>query len=91
MANTTKSAKRLNRRDFIKHSSLGFLGASIPKQDVISRQQEAEEKAPRIKGFRQLGRTGFKVSDIGTGLPFNEFVLREVLNSGVNFIETSEM
>jgi predicted aldo/keto reductase-like oxidoreductase len=89
--NQKNNKELVSRRNFIKHSSLGFFGASIPRQNVISRPQETDEVAPRIKRFRQLGRTGFKVSDIGTGLPFNEFVLREVLHSGVNFIETSEM
>jgi predicted aldo/keto reductase-like oxidoreductase len=81
----------LSRRDFMKHSSMGIFGAGLLKQDNISKQEETEKEAPRIKGYRQLGRTGFKVSDIGTGFPFNEFILRDVLNSGVNFIETSEM
>ena len=32
-----------------------------------------------------------KVSDIGTGYPFNESTLKATLGCGVNLIETSEM
>jgi len=45
---------------------------------------------PRIKDYRRLGRTGAMISDIGSGVPYSEPVLKAVINSGVNFIETSE-
>lgn len=91
MPDRQKCKDHLSRRDFIKHSSLGFLGAGLIKHNNMSHPQETDEKIPSIKSYRRLGRTGFNASDIGTGFPFNEFVLRELLNSGVNFIETSEM
>jgi len=45
---------------------------------------------PRIKDYRRLGRTGAMVSDIGSGIPYSESVLKAVIDSGVNFIETAE-
>jgi len=39
---------------------------------------------------RRLGRTEAKVSDIGSGIPYSEPVLKAVIGSGVNFIETAE-
>jgi predicted aldo/keto reductase-like oxidoreductase len=47
-------------------------------------------KLPGIKDYRRLGRTGAMVSDIGSGVPYSESVLKAVINSGVNFIETAE-
>ena len=82
----------LNRRNFLRNTSLGFLGAGLAGEKGFAKPlQDQEEELPKIKEYRTLGRTGFKVSDIGTGLPFSNAVLKAVLNAGVNFIETSEM
>lgn len=45
---------------------------------------------PKVQNYRRLGRTGAMVSDIGSGIPTSSSVLKAVLDSGVNFIETSE-
>jgi predicted aldo/keto reductase-like oxidoreductase len=46
----------------------------------------------KIKEYRTLGRTGFKVSDIGLGAgPTNNAdVLEAVLDAGINYIDTAE-
>jgi uncharacterized protein len=48
--------------------------------------------APRIKEYRVLGRTGFKVSDIGLGGgELNDpGVLEAALNAGINYIDAAE-
>jgi predicted aldo/keto reductase-like oxidoreductase len=38
--------------------------------------------------YKTLGRTGFKVSDLASGAPKSETVLRALLDSGVNYIDT---
>ena len=68
---------------------MGILGAGLLSNTSLS-SQDQEKKAPRIKEYRLLGRTGFRVSDIGTGTPYSEQLLRATLEAGVNFIETSE-
>lgn len=84
--------KKLNRRRFLRDSSLGFLGAGlIGRKSFASSSINQDDDIPKIREYRTLGRTGFKVSDIGTGYPFSEAVLKAVLKSGINFIETSEM
>lgn len=83
---------KLNRRNFLRNTSLGFLGAGLlGKKGLANPIHDQENELPKIKEYRTLGRTGFKVSDIGIGFPFNDAVLRTVLNAGVNFIETSEI
>lgn len=82
--------QKSNRRKFLKNSSLSFLGAGILGKSLESPVSYRDDDPPKIKEYRMLGRTGFKVSDIGTGYPFSEAVLKAVLNAGVNFIETSE-
>jgi predicted aldo/keto reductase-like oxidoreductase len=54
---------------------------------------EAEEKqddSPKIKEYRTLGRTGFKVSDISAGGGLDESLLSALLDAGVNYIDTAE-
>jgi len=82
---------KLNRRRFLRDSSLGFLGVGLlGKKSFANTLHKQEAELPRIKSFRRLGRTNAMVSDIGSGEPTNSSVLKAVLESGVNFIETSE-
>lgn len=76
-----------NRRDFLKLSSFGFLGTTLGGKPTLKQNTPPIE----IKKKRILGKTGFKVSDISTGGPKNETVLRALLNAGVNYIDTSEL
>lgn len=52
--------------------------------------EDPDTKKPVIKECRTFGRTGFKVSDISSGSPRSEAVLRALLQAGVNFIDTGE-
>ncbi len=76
-----------SRREFLKEASLGLFGTCVPNNFST----RIEPKASIIKEYRTLGKTGFKVSDISAGAPENETVLKALLNSGVNFIDTSEV
>lgn len=86
----------LNRRDFLSRSSVGLVGtgAGLMNSDIISgkRLTQSNPEPGKIKEFRLLGRTGFSASDIGCGTMgiSNENVLKELLNAGVNFIDTAE-
>ena len=86
---TDMAAHKLTRRTFIERSSLGVLGLGLPVNQFSSRPSLAAG-LPRIKSYRKLGRTGAWVSDIGSGVPYSEAVLKAVIDSGVNFIETAE-
>ena len=81
----------LSRRKFLRQSSLGFIGAGISRNiknpDPV---KDLPDSLPKIKEYRRLGRTGALVSDIGSGEPYSESVFKAVLDSGVNFVETSE-
>jgi len=83
---------RLNRRKFLKNTSLGVLGAGLAGSESLSaNSQDQDNNVPKIKEYRILGRTGLRVSDIGTGLQDSEGLIKATLESGVNFLETSEM
>ncbi len=84
-------ASGINRRSFIKQSTLGLIGGGIMgKTDRSHTQEEKSTDSPRIKEYRTLGRTGFKVSDLGMGHVGDEGLLRTFLDAGVNYIDTSE-
>lgn len=81
-----------NRRKFLKNSSLGFIGAGLlGKKSFTTPSQEQDDELPKIKEYRTLGRTGFKVSDISTGSLNQSAILKALLKSGVNYIDTSEI
>ncbi len=83
--------KKMNRRGFIKKSTLGLISGGILSQAGLSRKQEkVEADSPRIKEYRTLGRTGFRVSDLGTGDFDDVGPFRGLLDAGVNYIDTSE-
>ncbi|MBE9509683.1 MAG: hypothetical protein IMY71_02295, partial [Bacteroidetes bacterium] len=86
------SLKKTNRRNFIRNSSLALICTPVlGKSAFLPNQVTAEpEEIQKIKNYNTLGRTGFKVSDIASGSPRSEAVLRALLKSGVNYIDTGE-
>lgn len=86
-----KSSK-VNRRKFIRTASLGTIGAGMSSSGAFASGKDSpvRQDPPVIKQYRRFGKTGFNVSDFGSGAPSNEAVLRALLNSGVNLIDTGE-
>jgi len=87
--------KSLDRRSFLKSSAFGVLGAGfsiknkmIQEEKVLS--SDEDNPFPSVKKYRTLGRTGFKVSDIGAGSIQDKGVLGTALDAGVNYIDTAE-
>ncbi len=80
----------------------GFMGAAlgaVPAAALFGREASAQASAQaqaaapaRIKEYRTLGRTGYKVSDIafGAGPLNNANVLTAALDRGMNYIDTAE-
>jgi predicted aldo/keto reductase-like oxidoreductase len=94
MENKMPCEKDMNRRAFIKKSTLGLIGGGVlckggfPNANISCNHNF--EDMPRIKEYRTLGRTGFKVSDIGAGDFDDPGPFRALLDAGVNYIDTSE-
>ena len=83
--------RAMKRRNFIKQSTLGIFGAGMMSGAGSTRAQESPSSdAPRIREYRTLGRTGFKASDLGAGDFEDIGPFRLLLDSGVNYIDTSE-
>jgi hypothetical protein len=64
----------MKRRDFLKASVIA--GASIAGTPLAARS--AENKKPKVKKYKEIGKTGLKMSDIsyGTGrLPSSILIL----------------
>ena len=82
---------RNNRREFIKNLSLAVIGTSALGKTSFAINKRPGVKPPHaseIMNYKTLGRTGFRVSDIASGAPKNETVLKAMLDAGVNFIDT---
>ncbi len=83
--------KGINRRNFIKTSAAGMMGAGLMSQaPLLAADKEANGKKVKIREYRVLGRTGFKVSDIGCGGVPPVAVLKALIDSGLNYIDSAE-
>ncbi len=88
----------LNRRDFLRTSAFGMLGAGVaaksgwPQTKEAGKEDKQTEDKPeiKIKDYRILGRTGFKVSDLAVGYIQDEGLIAAMLDAGVNYIDTAE-
>jgi len=68
-----------------------MIGAGVAaKTGFPGAKQEESKYAPKIKGYRMLGRTGFKVSDISLGASMDEGIIGTALDAGMNYIDTAE-
>ncbi len=83
---------KLNRRKFLKSASLTAIGAGMASGMALASENLGTGAEPAvIKEYRKFGKTGFQVSDFSSGNPTNEAVLKALLNSGVNLIDTGEV
>jgi len=83
--------KGINRRQFMKNSALGVMGVHLAGKNI--KLDAAEDSTPslgKIKSFRPLGQTGFKISDVSLGGVSNVEVIKAMLEAGVNYIDTAE-
>ena len=90
--------EKKGRRQFIKTSALGAIGAGLAGGRSFGAAQvparpatpAVPAEAPRIREYRTLGRTGFRVSDISCGFIMDEGVIRAAYESGLNYFDTAE-
>jgi aryl-alcohol dehydrogenase-like predicted oxidoreductase len=91
---TSRRSSNLSRRSF-----LGAALTAVPAVGLFGKNAVIGQTAPvavsgqaKIKEYRTLGRTGFKVSDVsfGAGPLNNANVLAAALDRGMNYIDTAE-
>jgi predicted aldo/keto reductase-like oxidoreductase len=80
----------MNRRHFLRNSVIGIGAVGTGLLTPMANAAEKQGETLKIKEYRTLGRTGFKVSDISTGFVKDPAVLEQLLDAGVNYIDTAE-
>ena len=90
---------RISRRNFVKvggvalagGSVLGAAGNSAAAPDSAGLFPSLPRQDARIRGYRTLGRTGWRVSDVGMGsVPLRESaVVRYAYDKGINYFDTA--
>lgn len=86
-------AKKFSRRGFLGGSLAAAAGAGLSVPRALAASREVPQKTSgRIKEYRTLGRTGFKVSDVsfGAGELAEPALLAAILDAGINYIDTAE-
>jgi len=81
--------RSLSRKDFIKRSSLGFLGAGMIAGGPANLFAGSFKTAHRLIKS-ELGKTGIKLTRLGVGAPRIQeaSVLKYALDQGIRFIDT---
>lgn len=93
--------KKINigRRHFLKTSVFGLFSAGMATKSGWTRAKESTradskeikyKSQPKIKAYRILGRTGFKVSDLAVGSVYDEGLMGTMLDAGFNYIDSAE-
>jgi predicted aldo/keto reductase-like oxidoreductase len=85
----------MGRRRFIGASAAAFASLGLRGSEKAFEQtapSPAGVAGPKIKEYRTLGRTGFKVSDIGLGggEVTDAALFQAVLDRGINYIDAAE-
>ncbi len=89
----------ISRRNFMKVGSVALAGGSVlgattepvNAGDSVRLFPTLPRQDARIRGYRTLGRTGWRVSDIGMGsVPLRESaVVRYAFDKGINYFDTA--
>ncbi len=92
---TMKNIKeKISRRNFVKFGGATIAGSTLKlsSADNILPGQDKEDKKNNIRKYSMLGRTGFKVSDIGMGTTRlkESSVVRYAYDKGINYFDTAE-
>lgn len=82
------TSKNTNRRSFIRNSALGFMGIGALHKSSLATTEKTDSSV--IKRYRKMGRTGFEVSDFGSGAISSDAVLKALFEAGVNIIDTGQ-
>ncbi|MDQ1351295.1 MAG: Aldo ket red protein [Acidobacteriota bacterium] len=90
----------MDRRRFLRNGAVGvgafgvgmLGGGNLLHSQVEPQSQAGQEmnQALKIKEYRTLGRTEFKVSDISSGFVKDPAVLGKLLDAGINYIDSAE-
>jgi len=88
MAETGKSS--INRKEFMTKAGAGLVGLGV---SGCSLRNTARKSVDTPKGVRTLGGTGLTVSAVGFGATRTDQpnVMRNIVDRGVNFIDTGRM
>jgi predicted aldo/keto reductase-like oxidoreductase len=92
---------KLSRRKFLGKSVASVVGAglgiaavsneatAVPQQPPTPPETEGEK--PQVKDYRKLGRTGYKVSDVGYGNAGMQdpALLEYAIERGINYVDTA--
>jgi predicted aldo/keto reductase-like oxidoreductase len=96
------SDKTISRRGFLGRSVVSVVGAGIgiagaaevlgsPSPDAPQEDKTTAADKPRVKEYRKLGKTGWKVSDVAFGNAgmTDPALLEYAIERGINYVDTA--
>src|SRR5438094_10511616 len=80
----------VTRRRFLACGAASLAGLGLAP---LARAAVPDPETPRVRSFRELGRTGMKISDVSFGasrLRDDEDLVRHAFDRGINYFDTAE-
>jgi predicted aldo/keto reductase-like oxidoreductase len=80
----------LTRRGFLARGAASVAALGLTP---LARAAVPDAEPPRARGFRELGKTGMKISDVsfgGSRLRGDEDLVRHAFDRGINYFDTAE-
>ncbi|UCF06465.1 MAG: aldo/keto reductase [bacterium] len=93
--------ERISRRSFLGRGAASIVGAglgisgltacAVAQSTTTAEAESGDEDKPKIKGYRDLGKTGWKVSDFGFGNAMMQepSLLEYAIERGINYVDTA--
>jgi uncharacterized protein len=84
--------KKLNRRRFLRNTSIGILGAGLlGNKGLLTTIKDQEKEIPRKLVYRILGKTGIRVPVIGMGIltSSSPALIKAALDAGITLFDST--
>jgi predicted aldo/keto reductase-like oxidoreductase len=84
--------REFDRRELLRRGLAGVVALASAPHVGRAAETDATDTEPRVRAYRELGRTGLRISDVsfGSSRTTDPDVVRHAFERGVNYFDTAE-